>query len=218
MVFIMRFFERLFESLCLSLFLVLSAEAAGIDVLESRLSVTDEGCALSAEFSFPFNSRLEEAINKGIALHFVLDFELERVRWYWWNEEVVRKSRTYRISYHALTRQYRLSTGALHLRFDALKGALARIARVRDWRIATCENLTPGETYEAGLSLRLDVSSMPKTFQVDALSNRDWELSSGWRHWKFVLPETPESAAEPPAAEPPGAAAAPEPAQAGGGG
>jgi hypothetical protein len=206
----MRFCERLLESLCLSFFLALSAEAAGIDILESRLSVTDETCVLSAEFSLPFNARLEEAINKGIALHFVLDFELKRARWYWWNEEIARKSRTYQISYHTLTRQYRLSTGALHLRFDSLSNVLARIARVRDWRVAAREDLSPGETYEVGLSLRLDLSAMPKTFQVDALSNRDWDLSSGWHRWEFVFPEAPAKAVAPSASELPGGGAVTE--------
>ncbi|MDR1162247.1 MAG: DUF4390 domain-containing protein [Candidatus Accumulibacter sp.] len=208
MAFIMRFCERLLEALFLSLFFALSAEAAGIDVRESHLSMTDKGCELSAEFGLPFNARLEEAISKGVVLHFVLDFELERARWYWWNEDIVRKSRTYRISYHALTREYRLSTGALYQRFDSLADALARITRVRDWRVAGREDLVEGETYQAGLWMRLDLSSMPKTFQVDALSNRDWDLSSGWHRWKFVVPETRSDAAPLPAAETPADAAA----------
>ncbi|MDR1367971.1 MAG: DUF4390 domain-containing protein [Candidatus Accumulibacter sp.] len=212
----MRFCGKLLKSFCLNLFFALSVEAAGIDILESRLSVEGEGCVLFAEFGLPFNARLEEAISKGVVLHFVLDFELKRPRWYWWNEEIVRKSRIYRISYHALTRKYRLSTGALYQRFDSFGDALARIARVRDWRVVDREILSPDETYQAGIWMRLDLSSMPKTFQVDALSNRDWDLSSGWHYWKFVLPDAPLEAADPPALESSSGGATPESGQTGG--
>jgi hypothetical protein len=37
--------------------------------------------------------------------------------------------------------------------------------------------------------MRLDLSQMPKTFQVNALANRDWNLSSDWARWIFTPPE-----------------------------
>ena len=44
--------------------------------------------------------------------------------------------------------------------------------------------------------MRLDLTQMPKTFQVSALSNKDWDLSSDWLRWTFTPTEAlPPSAA-----------------------
>ena len=33
--------------------------------------------------------------------------------------------------------------------------------------------------------MRLDVTQLPKPFQVNALTSRDWNLSSEWQRWPF---------------------------------
>jgi hypothetical protein len=35
---------------------------------------------------------------------------------------------------------------------------------------------------------------MPKTFQVSALSNKDWDLSSEWARWMFTPTDLPPPA------------------------
>jgi hypothetical protein len=42
------------------------------------------------------------------------------------------------------------------------------------------------QVYFAAVRMRLDLTQMPKTFQVSALANRDWNLSSDWARWTFV--------------------------------
>ena len=135
------------------------------------------------------NTRLEEAVNKGVVLYFVADFELKRSRWYWLDENVINRSKTVQLSFHALTRQYRLSTGALHQSFPTLEEALKVISRLRSWQVLEAGEVKPDLVYLAGLRIRLDLSQMPKTFQVNALANRDWNLVSDWVRWSF----TPES-------------------------
>ena len=45
-------------------------------------------CSSNADFDLAFNATLEEALQKGIPLYFVLEFELTRSRWYWLDEKV----------------------------------------------------------------------------------------------------------------------------------
>ncbi|MDR3055391.1 MAG: DUF4390 domain-containing protein [Zoogloeaceae bacterium] len=190
-------------------FYALAASAGGIDIQNPQLSPAEEGgYALSADFHIDFNARLEEAVTRGVPLTFVLEFELERPRWYWSDELVASKSQTWRLSYHALTRQYRLSTGSLHQSFSTLENALQFLAHIRNFQVVE-GNLKVGERYRANLRLRLDISQLPKPFQVSAFTNRDWNLDSEWARWKFVVPppaSTPaavpaESEASPTAAE-----------------
>lgn len=168
----------------------LAAQAADLTVRNPQLLGNEEGYALSADFNINFNARLEEAVNKGVVLYFATDFELTRSRWYWFDESVIRRNRSLQLSYHALTRQYRLSTGTLHQSFPSLDEALRVISRVRSWQVLDADEVKVDQVYLAGVRMRLDLTQMPKTFQVNALANKDWNLSSDWFRWSF----TPEAA------------------------
>lgn len=172
----------------------LVALAGEVEIRNPQLVVEDDAYILAADFSIDFNARLEEAVTKGVVLYFLTEFELTRPRWYWLDEKVVRRSQTFRLSYHALTRQYRLSTGALHQSFESLGETLRMLSRLRNWNVLERDAVKPDQTYLAGLRVRLDLSQMPKTFQVTAIANRDWNLASDWVRWNFV-PEDGKAAA-----------------------
>ena len=165
--------------------LTTTALAAGIGLYDPRIEADGDGYSLSADFGIGFPAPLATVIDRGIVLHFVVDFELTRSRWYWFDEQVVSRKRTYRLSYHALTRQYRLSTGGLHQGFATLDEALRVLERLRNWQVVGKGEISPDTVYQAALRMRLDLSQMPKTFQVSALSSADWNLSSDWRRWRF---------------------------------
>ena len=42
---------------------------------------------LEADFDIVLNPTLEDALNKGVPLYFLLEFELIRPRWYWFSEK-----------------------------------------------------------------------------------------------------------------------------------
>jgi hypothetical protein len=169
------------------------ALAAEIEVVNPQLQPADDGYALSADFKFELNPRLEEAVTKGVVLHFVADFELSKPRWYWLDEKLATRSQTYRLSYHALTRQYRLSTGGLHQSFATLSEAVQVLSRLRNWVVVERgeKGIRSGETYDAALRLRLDVTQLPRPFQITALGNKDWSLASDWKAWQATLAPLP---------------------------
>ena len=186
--------RKILNALFLSAFLLLASSlawATDISIREPRLQSHEEGYTLAADFNINFNPRLEEAVNKGIILYFLVDFELTRARWYWLDEQVVQRSKTFQLSYHALTRQYRLSTGALHQSYASLDDVLRVLSRLRGWQVLEKNEFKIDQNYLAGVQMRLDLTQMPKTFQVNALSNKDWNLSSGWARWNFTPVETP---------------------------
>jgi hypothetical protein len=185
----MRYCGKLLRSLLLgaaALLFCLAVLAAGVEIRTPLLALGEDGYELTADFTVDFNPRLEEAVAKGVILYFVTDFELARARWYWLDEKIASRTQTFRLSYHALTRQYRLSTGALHQGFESLDEALRMLSHLRNWSVLDKTALKAEETYLASLRFRLDLSQMPKTFQVTALSNRDWHLASEWVRWSFA--------------------------------
>lgn len=154
-----------------------------IDVRSAELRLADgDGIALDAVFDFDLPWALEDAVNRGVALYFVVDFELYRTRWYWFDERRIAASLTYRLSYSPLTRQYRLARGTLALPFDTLGATLATLRRVGGWLVIERGALSAGENYRAQVRMRLDTAQLPRPFQIGALTSRDWTLASEWRN------------------------------------
>ena len=111
----------------------LAARAQEIEVRNAQLVATEEGVALNADFVFDFAPRLAEMVANGVPLYFVVEFELTRPRWWWFDEKAVAKRIQQRLSYHAVSRHYRLSTGLLQQQFATLEEALHVLRSVRNW-------------------------------------------------------------------------------------
>jgi hypothetical protein len=173
-------------ALALSLLAAPAAQAEGIEVRHAALVAGEEGYFLEADFEIALNPTLEDALNKGVPLYFLLEFEVIRPRWYWLNEKVFNTQQQYRLSYNALTRQYRLGVGSLFQNFGALAEALDFLSRVRRRQVLETGILGKGNTYAAGVRMRLDVSQLPKPFQLNAFASRDWNFGSEWHRWSVT--------------------------------
>lgn len=165
------------------------ARAGSIEPVGASLLPTDDGYALSAEFSIDLGARVEEAVTHGIALYFNLEFELTRSRWYWSNEHVAGRTLNYRLSYNPLTRQYRLGTGSLYRSFETLAEAVRAMGRVGALPVADKSQLKAGEIYHAAVRLSLDRNQLPKPFQLDALANKDWQIAARTLTWQPQIGE-----------------------------
>ena len=155
-----------------------------VSVASAQLEVRNDpepGLYLNAQFDFEPSAALEDLIRRGIPVYFAIDFELVRTRWYWFNKRLASVTRTYRLSYNPLTRQFRLSRGALPQPFDTLDEALATIRTVRDWKVADRGVAELRDHLLPRVRLRLDITMLPKPFQVDSLTNHDWALASDWQ-------------------------------------
>ena len=161
----------------------LVARADGIEVQKAAVITAEDGYTLEAEFEITLTSVLEDVLNKGVPLYFTLEFELIRPRWYWFNQKITNVRQQYRLSYNALTRQYRVGVGSLYQNFASLPEGLAFMSRVRMREIAEAGALSKGGSYTAALRMRLDTSQLPRPFQVTAVGSRDWSMSSDWHRW-----------------------------------
>jgi hypothetical protein len=178
-------FLRNLLAVCVLACVALIARADDIEVTDARLGSTDEGVVLAADFSFDLNARLVEAVTNGVPLYFVVEFELTRPRWYWFDEKAAAKRIQLRLSYHALSRHYRLSTGVLQQNYATLEEALNVLRRVRNWLVVERTVSLADANYDAAVRMRLDVTLLPKPFQLSAITSRELNLESPWRRFTF---------------------------------
>lgn len=164
-------------------FLATAADAEGITPIRAKVEAGADGYRLDAEFDIRFSPRLEEAVNRGVALYFVVEFELSKPRWYWFDERPVQLSQTYKITYTPLLRQYRLSADAAYQNFTSFEEVVAALSRVRGWPVAESGALRKQGDYQAAIRMRLDTTQLPKPFQLNAVASSDWNLASDWYRW-----------------------------------
>ena len=165
-----------------------NVHAENIRIKSVALDVADEGYQFNADVEITLNPMLERSLEKGIVLYFVSELNLLDPRWYWLDEKVARSKQREALSYYALTRQYRLSRGSLSQSFSTLKEALQVLGRLRNRPIVANSELNQDIEYVAELRVWLDLSRLPKPFQVEALSSKEWNLSSDTLEWSVKLP------------------------------
>lgn len=177
------------------------AQAPRLDTL--LLQRTTDGLYLSARMELTPSHVVEDALLKAVPLYFVWRADVYRYRWYWADKRVDSAFRTLRLAYQPLTRRWRVSlsneTGsanggaglqyALHLNFDTLSEALAGVARVSDWKIASAERLEPDTSHRVEFAFRLDLSLLPRPFQIGMANQPEWAIEL---QRTLPVPETTE--------------------------
>ena len=159
------------------------------EVRDVSLRAVEDGLALDVDFAFELTPRLADVLQNGVPLYFVAEFELTRRRWYWLDEQAAEAKLQMRLSYHALSRQYRLSTGMLQQNFPTLDEALNVLKHVRHWLVVDRTVIFADADYDAQVRLRLDTTLLPKPFQLSALTRRDLHLETPWKRFIVRSPQ-----------------------------
>ena len=150
------------------------------------LAPSEKSWLLSADISLELSPALEQLVKKGVTLHFVTEFQLTKGRWYWFDEKVVETQRASRISYQALTDQYRVTLGSVTLTAANLKQAMAAVSSIDDWVVIDQAAINPNQTYVAAIRMKLDTNQLAKPFQVNAINSKAWNLQSEWSRFDFT--------------------------------
>ena len=157
-------------------------------VKQAVIQAVPQGYVLDADVSIVLNRTLEDALNKGINLYFLLELELTRPRNWWLDEDIAEPVRKLRIYYHLLLRRYVVETGYTTRTTASLSEALAMLGQVDAWQVLERGALKPGQRYDARLRLRLDTAQLPKPLSIGAVGGDKWELVTPWFDWSFDAP------------------------------
>jgi hypothetical protein len=163
------------------------AQNASIELTELKVLRDNGSLVLNAQLSFELSPVLEDALAKGLALHFVAEAEILRDRWYWTDAQVSYAHRYYRLAFQPLTRRWRLNVssepisgtglaGSISQHFETLGEALSVIRRQSAWRLVDLQNLSPDARQRVRYNFKLDVSQLPRPFQIAAGGQSDWNL------------------------------------------
>ena len=174
--------------LCLAL-LPASQPVLAVELSQLKVERAEDGVYLSAVVAFELPPVVEDALMKGIAMFFVVETDIYQSRWYWTDRRVASATRTIRLAFQPLTRRWRvnISSGVinnsaglratLNQNYDTLAEALAAVQRLSRWRIADTAELDPDIVHKLEFSFRLDLSQLPRPFQIGVAGQKDWTIA-----------------------------------------
>jgi hypothetical protein len=169
------------------------ADAHGSELMDkdgrSGVQLLRDGDALllTTTLNWSLPDLVQDALLKGIPVHFIAEAVMLRERWYWSDQELLRAERFMRLSYQPLTRRWRLYTGsqpfegqglgvALSSSFETLQDAVQAMQRIVRWRIGRTADLLSSGSAILQLRFRIDLSHFPRPLQIGVLGRADWNL------------------------------------------
>ncbi|WP_370680721.1 DUF4390 domain-containing protein [Comamonas sp. GB3 AK4-5] len=154
-----------------------------------QLRSTGEVLQLSAALNFELPTLVEDALYKGIPVHFVQSARMVSERWYWSDKLIAQVERHMRLSYQPLTRRWRLYSSssplnergqgggvALGVGFDSLDDALQSMQRITRWSVAELSQLPSSGELLVELQMRIDIAQLPRPLQIGTLGRKSWSV------------------------------------------
>ncbi len=148
--------------------------AAPVELPQLEVLRTEQGLAIEFDARFDLPPGVEDALQKGVALHFVAEAELAHARWYWRDKRLAQVRRTWRLAYQPLTLNYRVSLGGLAQTYGTLREALRAVQRLSAWRIGDSDDAQEADY----LVFRywLDLDQLPRPLLISIGSQPEWSL------------------------------------------
>ena len=195
----MAFITRLLKSsktLIVPLLLAVSLNAAGegISATRAEAKLTHAGqLSVSSRFRTDLPDQLKEALKQGFPLHFNLSWQLSAPSMSSYKfkfDQLLNNDSTiqYKLSFHPLTNRYRVTVGTFSTEYDTLETALRAVGAVANWKVLSKGALSDvaAKDTKAEIRLLLTTAKLPKPFQINALTSKNWHLDSGWKSLSVV--------------------------------
>ena len=195
----MAFITRLLKSsktLIVPLLLAVSLNAAGegISATRAEAKLTHAGqLSVSSRFRTELPDQLKEALKQGVPLHFNLSWQLSAPSMSSYKfkfDQLLNNDSTiqYKLSFHPLTNRYRVTVGTFSTEYDTLETALRAVGAVVNWKVLSKGALSDvaAKDTKAEIRLLLTTAKLPKPFQINALTSKNWHLDSGWKSLSVV--------------------------------
>jgi hypothetical protein len=195
----MAFITRLLKSsktLIVPLLLAVSLNAVGegISATRSEAKLTHAGqLSVSSRFRTDLPDQLKEALKQGVPLHFNLSWQLSAPSMSSYKfkfDQLLNNDSTiqYKLSFHPLTNRYRVTVGTFSTEYDTLETALRAVGAVANWKVLSKGALSDvaAKDTKAEIRLLLTTAKLPKPFQINALTSKNWHLDSGWKSLSVV--------------------------------
>lgn len=182
-----RLLGRLFLTALLMLCAAASQAQTQADIPTLRAERAGNEVFVSANVSFELPANVEDALLKGVPMFFMLEADLYLDRWYWYDKRISGAQRQLRLAYQPLTRRWRVTQSqgmgsdssqglSLNQNYESLAEALSMVRQVSKWKVAELADTDPTSKIKLLFRFRLDLSQLPRPFQIGAIGQSEWDI------------------------------------------
>ena len=182
-----RLLGWLFLPTLLTLFAVASQAQTQAEIPILRAERSGNEVFVSANVSLELPTIVEDALLKGVPMFFMLEADLYLDRWYWYDKRISGAQRQLRLAYQPLTRRWRVTQSlgmgsdssqglSLNQSYESLAEALSVVRQVSRWKVAELADTDPTAKIKLLFRFRLDLSQLPRPFQIGAIGQSEWDI------------------------------------------
>ncbi|MEL7312077.1 MAG: DUF4390 domain-containing protein [Pseudomonadota bacterium] len=182
--------NRLLATICVCLFsLALARPVLGdegvIEIRSAESELIDGVHVAMARLQYQLSERIEQALAGGIALEFVMEFEINRVRRWWLDGSVDTVRVAYELRFDSVSERYTLrnTNTAQRTTYATIFGALNALGRVDQLPIIDDTLLSEDGRYRVSMRASVTISEYPVSLRYLLFWRNDWRASSNRVTW-----------------------------------
>jgi len=168
------------------LLLSTAVQAETFSISSVQVNHIGNGYTLDATIKYPLTPRVIEAIDNGVPIVFLQQFELIKsvpiLGNYWqWNETLWASNIRHELRYHALSQQYVLNAMDTNSQrnFPSLNDALQALGKISGLTLPP-EYFSHPDNLILQLRSGIDLHALPTPMRPGALISSKWQLTSPW--------------------------------------
>lgn len=170
------------------------ARAATVNAQQPVIELEPDGLYASCSVVFALPRALEDALHRGVPLSFATRLAVVRGRWWWFDDKLAETQVLSRLSYLPLLEKFSVSSGSQQHSYGSLDEALNQVQHVLHLKLADARQLAVGQGYQVLGSFELDLSQLPRPFQLNVGGNADWQLQADFPRASFTWNPPPPTA------------------------
>lgn len=141
----------------------------------------------NADIEFKLSPTAKEALQKGIALTWVVIIKVQQKAAFW-DTTLQKKKIKYQIQNHALMNQYSVkkNSSEIPIMYSSLTAALDYISKIRHLAIIKKQFIHQDRSYQVAVKVKFDREALPIPLRPFSYFYPQWSLSSDWTLWPLV--------------------------------
>lgn len=161
------------------------ATSNNILINDIAVEVIEEEINVKCDVQYGVHEEVEIALINGIGMIFTLVVELRLQRSFWPDPLITTVSKSFKLKYHALSKQFVVSEVGEHTErsFPDLYSAFYNREHIDQIDLVSINELDIDKKYYVRAKAQLVTEELPLPLRVKSYFSKNWRPSSGWSQW-----------------------------------
>lgn len=162
--------------------------AGSFVVTQVQTRLVDGTYLLDAQVHYRFSPEALEALNNGVPLTILMQFQVRPKDAWIWDSNVTELQLRYAIRHKPLSDTYEVYRlpGTSGRTFVTPAAAIAALGEIRGLELVEQDRLAPDTAYEVQFKVSLDIEELPLPLRPTAYLSGSWKLASPWTKWPLT--------------------------------